>query len=105
MEALRVLISRAWAKRKDALCFVRFVKDRIPTPVLEECMKTIQQGGVDCERIFLRDMPLLIPNKELNDIQSYRRLEEVRRYSNKELKVSRESIEAGDRRTMQHWGS
>ena len=57
--------------------------------------------GVDCEQNFLRallelywDMPLLIPNKESNDMESYRRLEEVRRYSNKELKVSRESIEA-----------
>ena len=55
---------------------------------------------VDRERIFLRvllelyqDMPLLIPTKESKDIESYRRLEEVRRYSNKELKVSRESIE------------
>ena len=47
MEALRVLISRddsaiAWAKRKDALCFVSFVVDRIPTPVLGECIKTIR---------------------------------------------------------------
>ena len=41
-----------------------------------------------------QDMPLLIPSKELNDMESYRMLEEVRRYSNKELKVSRESIEA-----------
>ena len=54
MEALRVLISRdesaiAWAKRKDALCFVRFVVDRMPTPVLEECVKTIRQEGVDYE--------------------------------------------------------
>ena len=37
MEALRVLISRddsaiAWAERKDVLCFVRFVVDRIPAP-------------------------------------------------------------------------
>ena len=106
MEALRVLISRddmaiAWAKRKDALCFVRFVVDRIPTPALEECMKTIRQGLVDREQNFLRvllelyqDMPLSIPNKESNDMESYRRLEEVRRYSNKELKVSRESTEA-----------
>ena len=91
----------AWAKRKDALCFVRFVVDRIPTTVLEECIKTILQGGVDCERNFLRallelyqDMPLPIPSKESKDMESYRRLEEVRRYSNKELKVSRESIEA-----------
>ena len=52
MKALRILISRddsaiAWAKGKDALCFVRFVVDRIPTPVLGECIKTIRQGGVD----------------------------------------------------------
>ena len=106
MEALRMLISRddsaiAWAKRKDALCFVRFVVDRIPTPVLGECINTIRQGGVDGERNFLRallelyqHMPLAIPNKESNEIESCRRLEEVRRYSNKELKVSRELIKA-----------
>ena len=105
IEVLRVLISRddsaiAWAKRKDAFCFVRFVVDRIPTPVLEECVKTIRQRGVDHEGQFVRallelyqDMPLLIPSKETNDIEIYRRLEEVRRYANKELKVSRESIE------------
>ena len=39
-------------------------------------------------------MPLLIPSEESNDMESYRRLVEVRRYSNKELKVSRASIEA-----------
>ena len=101
-----MLISRedfviAWAKRKDALCFVRFVVDRIPTAVLEEWVKTIQQGGVDLEQNFLRALlelyqgkPLLIPSKETNDIESYRRLEEVRRYAKKELKVSRGSIEA-----------
>ena len=63
--------------------------------------KNIRQGEVDRERKFLtdllelyQDMPLLIPSKKNNDIESYRRLEEVRRYANKELKVSRESIEA-----------
>ena len=106
METLRALISKddsaiAWAKRKDALCFVRFVVDRIPTPVLGECIKIIRQKGVDCERNFLRallelyqDMPLIVPNRESNDMESYRKLEEVRRYSNKELKVNRELIEA-----------
>ena len=84
MEALQMLISRddsaiAWPKRKDALCFVRFVVDRIPTPVLGECIKTNRQEGVDGERNFLRallelyqDMPLAIPNKESNDMESYR---------------------------------
>ena len=53
MEAMRVLISRddsaiAWAKgSKDALCFVRIFVERIPPPVLEECMKAIRQGGID----------------------------------------------------------
>ena len=106
MQALLVLISRddsaiAWAKRKDSLCFVRFVVDRISTSILEECVKTVWQGGVDPEQIFLRallelyqDMPILIHIKEFHDIESYRRLEEVRRYSNKELKLSCESIEA-----------
>ena len=105
MEALRALISKddfaiAWAKRKDALCFVRFVVDRIPTPVLGECKKIIRQKGVDCERNYLRallelyqDMPLTVPSKDSSDMESYRKLEEVRRYSNKELKMSRELIE------------
>ena len=39
-------------------------------------------------------MPLLIRSEETTDTENYRRLEEVRRYANKELKVSRESIEA-----------
>ena len=101
-----MLISRddsaiACATRSDALCFVRFVVDRIPTPVLGECIKTIRKGGVDGERNFLRalvelyqDMRLAIPYNESNDMEGYRLLEEVRRYSNKELKVSRELIEA-----------
>ena len=38
-------------------------------------------------------MPLPMPSKESNDMESYRRLDEVRRYSNKELKLSQKSIE------------
>ena len=95
METLRVLITTddfviEWAKRKDALCFVRFVVDRIPTSVLEECIKD------NLERIFLRallelyqDIPLQIPTKESNYNESNRTLEEVRRYSNQESKVNR----------------
>ena len=49
MEALQMLISKddsaiARAKRKNTLCFVRFVVDHIPTPVLGECINTIRQG-------------------------------------------------------------
>ena len=38
-------------------------------------------------------MPLQIPTKKLNDMDSYRRLEDVRRCSNKELTVTREMLE------------
>ena len=75
-----------------------------------------KKGVVDRERNFLRallelyqDMPLLIPNKESNDMENYRRLDEVRRYSNKELKVRRETIEAvrgqKDYATLGKWKS
>ena len=57
MEALQVLISRdnsaiAWAKHKDALCFVRFVVDRIPTPVLGECIKPFGKGDLSVNETF-----------------------------------------------------
>ena len=54
MEALRALISKddsaiAWAKRKDALCFVRFVVDRIPTPVeARHMLGSTQWDGRTC---------------------------------------------------------
>ena len=32
-----------WAKRRDALRFVRFMIDLIPTPFLEESMKATRQ--------------------------------------------------------------
>ena len=105
MGALKVLIARddsaiAWAKRKDAFCFVKFMVDRIPTPVLEECAKTIRQRSLKREEVLLRalleryqDMPLRIPAKGLNDLDSYKRLEEVKMCSNKELTVTRELME------------
>ena len=51
MGAFKVLIARddsaiAWAKRKDASCFVKFVVNRNPTPVLEDCAKTIKQSSM-----------------------------------------------------------
>ena len=71
--------------------------DRIPTPVLEECIKAIRHGGINHERIHLRalldlyqDMPLQILTNESNDVERYRRLEGVRRYFSKEFKVRRE---------------
>ena len=90
----------AWAKRKDALRFARFRVDRIPTPVLEECMKAIRQRGAKREEVLLealmelyQNMPQRIPAKELSDLDSYRRWEEIRSCSNKELTVTKELLE------------
>ena len=67
----------------------KFVVDRIPTPVLEECVNTIRQRSMKLEEVLLRallelyqDMSLRFPNKELNDLDSYRNSEEVRSCSN-----------------------
>ena len=48
MGALKVVIARdysaiTWAKGKDAVGFVKVVEDRIPNPVLEECVKAVRQ--------------------------------------------------------------
>ena len=74
--------------------------DRIPTLVLEEGAKAIRQREAKREEVLLRTflelyqkMPLRIPAKELNDLDSYRKLEEVKRCSNKELKITRELLE------------
>ena len=79
---------------------MKFVVDRNPTPLLVECVKTIRHRSMKREEVLLRallelyqDMPLRIPTKELNDLDSYRRLEEVRRCSNKKLAVTRELLE------------
>ena len=95
MGALTVLIANdnyaiAWAKQKDALCLVKLVVDRV---------KTIRQRSMKREEVLLRAllelyqvMSLRIPTKELIDLDSYRRLEKVRRCSNKELTVTRELL-------------
>ena len=90
----------AWAKRKDALRFAKFRVDRIPTHVLEECVKAIRQRGAKREEVLLRalmelyqNMPQRIPAKELSDLDSYRRLEEIRSCSNKELTVTKKLLE------------
>ena len=44
----------AWAKRREALCFVKFVVDLIPLLLLEKYMKTVRQRESNLERIFLR---------------------------------------------------
>ena len=81
-------------------CFARFVLDRIPTPMLEKSIKAFRQEEINREWISLRallelyqEMPLTMSTKETNRIESYKRLEEKRRNSNKELKMNRELIE------------
>ena len=104
-QQLQVLMARvdsaiAWATRQDALCLVNIVVDLIPTLVLEECVKAIMQRSMKREEVLLKaflelyqDMSLRIPTKELNELDIHRRLREVRRCSNKKLRVTRELLE------------
>ena len=75
MGALEVLV--ASNDSAIALCFVNFVVDRIPTPVLEECVKTTRQRSMKRQEVLLRallelyqHMPLRTPTKKLNDLDS-----------------------------------
>ena len=82
------------------LCFLKFVVDGITTLVLEECVKAVRQRGAKSEEVLLKalmelyqDIPIRFSAKELTEFNSYRNLEEIRKYSIKELKVTKELLE------------
>ena len=91
MGALKVLIisddsAIAWANRKNAFCFAKIVVDCFLTPVLDESVEVIGQRSMKREEVLLRvllelseDVSLQILTKELNVMDSYRRLEEMLR--------------------------
>ena len=43
----------ACAKRRDALCFIRFLKERISVPALNTCVKMLREGNDRAKTLFL----------------------------------------------------
>ena len=106
MTNLRDLINQegmavACAKRRDALCFVRFLIEQISVPALNVCVKMLREGDERAKALVLlalRDMhqskPMRVNMKETEELEPMRKIDEIRRFSNKELRLTKESMGA-----------
>ena len=106
MTSVRDLITQqgaavACAKRRDALCFVRFMIEQISVPALSTCVKMLIEGDERAKALLLlalfdiyQSKPMRVNMKEPVELEPMKKLDEIRRFSNKELRLSKESLGA-----------
>ena len=91
----------ACAKRRDALRFIRFPKERISVPALNTCVKMLREGNERAKALFLlalldmhQSKPMRVNMKEPEELEPMRKIDDIRRFSNKELRLTKESMGA-----------
>ena len=89
----------ACAKRRDALCFIRFLIEQISVPALNTCVKMLREGDERAKALFLlalldmqQSKPMRVNMKEPEELEPMRKIDEIRRFSNKELRLAKESM-------------
>ena len=89
----------ACAKRRDALCFIRFMIERISVPALNTCVKMLKEGDERAKALLLlallemhQGKPMRVNMKEPEELEPMRKIDEIRRFSNKELRLTKESM-------------
>ena len=106
MTSLRNLIIQegmavACAKRRDALCFIRFLIEQFSVPTLNTCVKMLREGDERAKALLLlallemhQSKPMRVNMKEPEELEPMRKIDEIRRFSNKELRLTIESMGA-----------
>ena len=101
MTNLRYLIVQegaavACAKRRDALCFIRFMIEQISVPALNTCVKMLREGDERAKALLLlaqldmqQSKPMRVNMKETEELEPMRNIDEIRRFSNKELRLTK----------------
>ena len=91
----------ACAKRRDALCFVRFMIEQISVPSLSTCVKMLREGDERAKALLLlalldiyQSKPMRVNMKQPAQLEPMKKIDEIRRFSNKELKLPKESMGA-----------
>ena len=85
----------ACAKRRDALCFIRFMIEQTSVPALKTCVKMLREGDERAKALLLLallDVHQSKPMKEPVELEPTRKTDEIRRFSNKELRLTKESM-------------
>ena len=106
MTNLRDLITQegaavACAKRRDALCFIRFMIEQISVPASNTCAKMPRESDERVKALLLlalldmhQSKPMRVNMKEPEELEPMRKIYEIRRFSNKELRLTNESMGA-----------
>ena len=91
----------ARAKRRDALCFIRFMIEQISVPALNTCIKMLREGDEGAKALLLlalldihQSKPMRVNMKEPVELEPIKKIDEMRKYSNKEMKLAKESMGA-----------
>ena len=104
--SVRALITQegaavACAKRREALCFIRFMIEQISVPALKICVKMLRDGDERAKALLLlalldihQSKPMRVNMKEPVELEPMKKIDEIRRFSNKEMRLSKESIGA-----------
>ena len=80
----------ACAKRRDALCFIRFLIEQISVPALNTFVKMLREGDERVKALLLlalldmhQSKPMRVNMKEPEELEPIRKINEIRRLSNK----------------------
>ena len=91
----------ACAKRRDALCFVRFMIEQISVPALSTCVKMLREDDERAKALLLlalsdiyQSKPMRVNMKEPEELEPMNKFDKIKRFSNKELRLSKESMGA-----------
>ena len=91
----------ACAKRRDALCFIRFLIEQISVPALNTRVKMLREGDERAKALFLlalldmhQSKPMRVNMKEPVELEPMTRIDEIRRFSSKEMRLTNESMGA-----------
>ena len=89
------------AKRRDALCFVRLMIEQISVPALSTCVKMLREGYERAKALLLlalldmhQSKPMRVNMKEPVELEPMKKIDEIRRFSKKNLMLIKESIGA-----------
>ena len=80
----------ACAKRRDALCFIRFMIEKMSVPALNTCAKKLKEGDELAKALLLlalldihQSKPMRVNTKEPVELEPMKKIDEIRRFSNK----------------------
>ena len=93
MTSVRDLMTQEGAT--DALCFIRFMLEQISVPALNTYAKMLREGNGRLKKTLLiqalldihQSKPVRVNMKELVELEPMKKIDEIRRFRNKELRL------------------